>query len=1674
MSGSARRSENELKSINEYYYDNGGDDIVDIVETIGKILVLLSNRQFIVDLILGTSAIRSVFELLNLNFESDSAFEKLKDETKSLISPDHLMSLEVNSCVKFIDAIVECFQDFTSLHEVFGFLVLLKNIGEADKVFDFFLTRKDFVSYSETNPGCSDLFNSTVDDFNEELNKEDSNILVNFRSSAFWVCLIIPAYGKSFSELCQRFHNPRFLSEVKSNPTDFGQLKFSQSNIDYINQLFNNGIAGLDAVLPQYEMIKSNATFIFVLSSRELKISYFDLNRKVTKEMLAEEVQEFELRLEFIQHEEKAEGRKVSDFIRRLAIYRKGAKYYPTLKFVAVNFHKLNQDCQYLFLKSILEDKSIMNISFVDKENSVLKTASWFPIVYPDELPDISLLNFFENWYKLTETVIDKNQYKSYQGPSGSGKSFQIKKLMKNAESFTVLSITENFDHKKILQKLINYLEENISKNVLLVFQINIGVMSNKMQFLELMNEIDNFMFQLIVLRSVVISNTDIILDIPWGTNWTVALELPNLKDNFIDDSISVRTLLPIVSEIFKIFDADAMSFEIDEMAKHVCKYLQAYESGLIDELYSNSDRRDIVFVLDRSGSMGENNRLDICKSSISKIIDLNLRYDDNVGLVLFDDLFNIFDLKNLDDNHRMFLKNSIQQAYPRNGTHLWGALKKAIDILTAAEQNSNKIIVALTDGEATDINMSSHVSNALQSSGKNIQIIFITVNLAEKHRNFIKNTCLWDQRNLESVNKNIMFDAEDTSLAQIWNNVADALTLTEKILVKGEKISDDNCRELLRRYMKLDTTNSSWSRTEQVFWIRYIYRRLGILAQSDRFNKNVTEHYGSLTMEVILNEAERVLSINQIDWNKSRHEQMIFKKSKKSNGENDFTWSILCTKPDDDDPDWINRKDKLRLLKLCVPSNEDLNRADRRVLDSYLANGLGIELNDIQSEQSSSGQDFDFNLGSLPVLENNQFVLTVDFTIKLLTIYERIECGINCILQGETGVSKTKLTSMLFTLINKDFKESPLFNDFRIDSSDYKSCTFDIRRLNGLRYLANYWNLIDHENILNAWNDIDLLSEQIYLSRENLLEDIYDELRSNPSYDPLEKFTINFIKNPKNSPSLLLWLVETMLNYEFREYHWTFFPVNVHASMSIKDIEAVVKRVANRAEHATLLGELLKSQIHINAKLCIFFDEFNTSSHMGTMKEIMSDHTINGDKIPSNIVILGACNPARERISYFSDRKQEHGLEWVSGHYQVQSLPQSLKTVLWDYGSLTAPQEKEFIRKLLILSNKWSELEIQDFTDLIYFAQEKTRELAEQHVQYLIKDNGLLVNIGEVRARASSSLSLRDILRCFKIFKFLSAAPKEVKEVFLSGRGDLSEDKANWLLSIGIVYYLRLSVDKFNTERNFRMKFDMSVESILSSAMESLINQTELENGIARTRGLQENIFVTVVCLMAKIPTMIVGPPGSSKTLALDIITSNARGLYSKTNFYKSISKMISFHYQCSRRSTSKQIEDVFERAIKRQFKANEEAEPTCCFVFMDEAGLPEEAKESLKVLHYYLENYLKVLAEVGFVAISNHVLDAAKTNRCILLTRNPPDSAELLQITEGCFGDISNIHLFTCKVSTVDPSGIRRDLAISSNFSHNKSNGLFELLSETFEACISEKDHPKLKNILKTGLEK
>jgi len=74
-----------------------------------------------------------------------------------------------------------------------------------------------------------------------------------------------------------------------------------------------------------------------------------------------------------------------------------------------------------------------------------------------------------------------------------------------------------------------------------------------------------------------------------------------------------------------------------------------------------------------------------------------------------------------------------------------------------------------------------------------------------------------------------------------------------------------------------------------------------------------------------------------------------------------------------------------------------------------------------------------------------------------------------------------------------------------------------------------------------------------------------------------------------------------------------------------------------------------------------------------------------------------------------------------------------------------------------------------------------------------------------------------------------------------------------------------------------------------------------EIPMRIGRNTPLKENIFVIFTCIMNKIPLFITGKPGSSKTLAMNLIVKSMRGNDSKHEFFKKLPAVVSQTYQGS-----------------------------------------------------------------------------------------------------------------------------------------------------------------------------
>jgi hypothetical protein len=290
------------------------------------------------------------------------------------------------------------------------------------------------------------------------------------------------------------------------------------------------------------------------------------------------------------------------------------------------------------------------------------------------------------------------------------------------------------------------------------------------------------------------------------------------------------------------------------------------------------------------------------------------------------------------------------------------------------------------------------------------------------------------------------------------------------------------------------------------------------------------------------------------------------------------------------------------------------------------------------------------------------------------------------------------------------------------------------------------------------------------------------------------------------------------------------------------------------------------------------------------------------------------------------------------------------------------------------------------------------------------------------------SCVSQRDIQRVFTFYQWFKGMYDRLKP-HGEDRSEQDYHRRAVLVALGLVYYMRLNAE-FRKEYSkylddiHRLPNEVSFSRAFKEELDYYIREVELPKGIARTLALKENLFATIICTVTHTPLIIVGAPGSSKTLSFNQTIANLKGQESKKALFRNMEIFHSLdphYYQCSRRTTSNEIQTVFSRAINRQRSHQRFNLPIYCVVFMDEAGLPEESHESLKVLHYHLDKQ-----EVSFVAITNHVLDAAKTNRAISLFRPEASDEDLETLAKGCL----------CSNPEDPPPELRRDLDLVVKF--------------------------------------
>ena len=416
---------------------------------------------------------------------------------------------------------------------------------------------------------------------------------------------------------------------------------------------------------------------------------------------------------------------------------------------------------------------------------------------------------------------------------------------------------------------------------------------------------------------------------------------------------------------------------------------------------------------------------------------------------------------------------------------------------------------------------------------------------------------------------------------------------------------------------------------------------------------------------------------------------------------------------------------------------------------------------------------------------------------------------------------------------------------------------------------------------------------------------------------------------------ALINYLCHKILDDELHVFH-------IHAGVTNQNIVDTITKQIIRAEW--LIEEAKKVQVDAK-RLWIFFDEFNTAKNVGLIKEIVCERTLLSKPLPNNMVFLAACNSRRlaTQKPQFDDnigiKKAQYEIEKSDIRerlmYFVVPIPETMIEYIYDYGYLNDVTERKYIETILRTCKNLSD-EPRIFAIII---------------NAVCQSQIYLRSIEDV-----SSVSLRDVARYRLIYNWYHDT-FDKREIQLSPQEKIFNSA---ILSLMLCYYFRLRspAKKLNylsiVKKVIRSNqtSDYTVEQIVQREQEELMNRmTEKPTGTATNRALLDNIFVMFVCVLNRIPLILCGKPGCSKTLAIQIIISNLKGKQSTDPYFRALPELVAVSYQGTKTCTSESIQMVFERA--RKFTdAKTQAELLPVIVF-DEIGLAELSPHNpLKVL--------------------------------------------------------------------------------------------------------------------------
>ncbi|RGB33408.1 hypothetical protein C1646_816080 [Rhizophagus diaphanus] len=612
----------------------------------------------------------------------------------------------------------------------------------------------------------------------------------------------------------------------------------------------------------------------------------------------------------------------------------------------------------------------------------------------------------------------------------------------------------------------------------------------------------------------------------------------------------------------------------------------------------------------------------------------------------------------------------------------------------------------------------------------------------------------------------------------------------------------------------------------------------------------------------------------------------------------------------------------------------------------------------------------------------SSQF-FTVD-NLKLMVEETSIR---NFILRTLIDVSKD------FATISIRTKEAQLESTSAIDADDENARLGKIVQWDDLNYLVVFFNSQIPDTISTLYRNRNkvhenveiLLKSQVIKDRTKWVLDNYNSMspedlflkleylarRSTekldlPEYalsgDNLIKMALILLRARANIPAIVCGEAgcgkTSLISYLALMVEVQFQALNLHAGIDEKAIMMFMNDSLEKAE---------------KGEIWLFFDEINTCNYIGLFADLISHRIFNGKLIHPNIRLFAACNPYRLRAKAQSEagltnkvKKLEEQSKLV---YQVKRLPDQILDYVWNYGILKPEDEYRYIQ--IMVKKELKTLAHPVFAELLFASQEFIHKIEERNSE---RTYSTYPPPGNPTIRTRSYVLALSL--CYHSWLYEQDLRKQYRQ-------EMGQILHNHNVYVGELMFAK----------------------IIREEQEDYINRMQCPPNTAYNEALLENVLIMVVCILTKIPLFLIGVSGSSKSLAVRLVSSNLCGSDSSDRYFRKLAQVYLIPHQGSSSSTSEGIIKVFEKANKFQETTSKQF-PVASVVLLDEVGLAETSPSNpLKILHSLLEpSYPATGPTVSVIGIFNWRLDISKSSRALLVQRpqfnwnNLVDTAERL----------------------------------------------------------------------------